>query len=433
MATRVEIYMLTKTIKNLMKGVKKINITRTAKELGRDRGTIRNIVNKINENPNFEPTRERSKPKEKQIENLKDLIIEKLAQNMWINSIYDLLLDEYKVKFSLSYLTQYIRKNNLKRYCIKHDNSGVMTHETPPAIEAQVDWKESQKMTLKNGEKIEFNIFVMKLSYSRKVKFILTLDRTQNTVFKCMTQTLRDFGFVPKRILFDNMKTVVYYPRNEGDKKQYEINSRFQMFADDIGFKVVPCLVGHPEQKGKVEAANKYLKHLEVWNNELETIEDLTKKVQDLEDKYNNKINRATGSIPNDSYYLELKKSTKFIKESFDFTKYFSENTKFETRKVDSMGFITYQNNYYSVPFNYKNKWVYVNLVDNYLMIEDDFKIITIHKIILNKKFKRSHHEEHMILSLTLGEKTNYKERLEQIVKSNLETLKLHLESKGKK
>ena len=100
---------------------------------------------------------------------------------------------------------------------IKHEQikKATIRFETNPGLQAQVDWKET--MTLKNreGKKFTINIFSIILGYSRFKYIKLTLDRTQQTVFQSLTDAFNYFGGVPKKILFDNMKTVVDHAKSE--------------------------------------------------------------------------------------------------------------------------------------------------------------------------------------------------------------------------
>ena len=48
-----------------------------------------------------------------------------------------------------------------------------------------------------------------------------------------------------------------------------KVNNKFQQFADDYGFKVQPCIAGHPHTKAKVEAPMKILDEIRAYNGKL--------------------------------------------------------------------------------------------------------------------------------------------------------------------
>ena len=54
--------------------------------------------------------------------------------------------------------------------------------------------------------------------------------------------------YVPKEILFDNMKNVV-----DITKDGRKINIKLKAFADDFGFKITLCKLRHSYTKWKVE------------------------------------------------------------------------------------------------------------------------------------------------------------------------------------
>ena len=68
-----------------------------------------------------------------------------------------------------------------------------MRFETPPGQQAQLDWKESIKFTLKSGEMVDINIFVLILSASRFRKYHLSLTRSQDVLFSFIDDAFETF------------------------------------------------------------------------------------------------------------------------------------------------------------------------------------------------------------------------------------------------
>ena len=106
-------------------------------------------------------------------------------------------------------ILHYIVAMIIREHKAQKQNKATIRFETSTELQAQVDWKESMKMMNRNNETFEVNIFLMILGYSRYKVLILTADRTQNTLFKCLIEAIKHIGGIPNEILFDNMSTVV--------------------------------------------------------------------------------------------------------------------------------------------------------------------------------------------------------------------------------
>ncbi|MEB7776346.1 IS21 family transposase, partial [Enterococcus faecalis] len=87
-----------------------------------------------------------------------------------------------------------------RRYCrnIRADKiqKATIRVETTPGLSAQVDWKEDLKLVNKFGEVISCNIFLYVLGYSRIKYLELTFDRSQTTLFRCLTNAFQYTGGV---------------------------------------------------------------------------------------------------------------------------------------------------------------------------------------------------------------------------------------------
>ena len=205
----------------------------------------------------------------------------------------------YKGSYSL--VKQFLSKYK-KTQCSK----AIIRFETFPGIQAQVDWKENKTMITNSGKVITFNIFVIVLGYSRKRYFQITESRSQPVLFDCLINAFKFFGGVPKEILFDNMKTVVN--KNKSFIGKLELNSKFEQFANDMGFKILACRPYNPQTKGKVEASVRLSNRLDAYNKEFETFEDLEKITQHINLEVNEQISQATLESANSRFEREKTK-----------------------------------------------------------------------------------------------------------------------------
>ena len=123
------------------------------------------------------------------LEQYKELIITKLdIYCCSAKSIYCLLKNEYGYTGSYSLVNKFVAKHKKDQI-----HKATIRYETIPGHQAQVDWKEQFKIVDKYGTEYTINIFLMVLGYSR-MKFIkLTFDRSQQTLFECMSEAFRFF------------------------------------------------------------------------------------------------------------------------------------------------------------------------------------------------------------------------------------------------
>jgi hypothetical protein len=79
------------------------------------------------------------------------------------------------------------------------------------------------------------------------------------TLIGCHERAFAAFGGVPRRILYDNMKTVVI-ERDTYGEGQHRFHAGFLDFAKHCGFIIKLCRPYRAKTKGKVERFNGYLR-----------------------------------------------------------------------------------------------------------------------------------------------------------------------------
>lgn len=261
--------------------------------------------------------------------------------------------------------------------------------ETSPGLQGQVDWKENLTMYSESGEAFKINIFLMVLGYSRMKYLCLTSDRTQQTLFKCLTQAFNYFGGIPQEILFDNMKTVV--DQSKTSFSSVVFNETFKHFADDAGFKPIACRPYRPQTKGKVEALAKFTNRLVVYNNEFNNYESLERIVDEFTKEINLEVSQATNETP----ISRLIKDKEYFKPSLNIEllqTYFSRQKEY---KVTKESMITFNGIKYSVPTKYIDQKVTVNQSsDSNIRIYYNQDLIVCHQLgekKLNYKYEHMH------------------------------------------
>lgn len=129
----------------------------------------------------------------------------------------------------------------------------VVRFETAPGEQMQVDWVEFRK-----GSNPLY-AFCATLGYSR-VSFVeFVTDMKVETLIACHQHAFEAFGGVTRRILYDNMKTVVIERDAAGDGA-HRFHAGFLDYARHCGFVIKLCRPYRAKTKGKVERFNGYLR-----------------------------------------------------------------------------------------------------------------------------------------------------------------------------
>ena len=132
--------------------------------------------------------------------------------------------------------------------------------------EAQVDWAHFGQVRV--GKAVRpLSAFVVVLSWSRMPFVRFSFDQRMGSFLDGHIRALRFFGGVPRRALYDNLRSVVTARR--GDAVQF---NRFVLdFAAHYRFEPRPVAVRRGNEKGKVERLIRYLRTsfwpARTWNN----------------------------------------------------------------------------------------------------------------------------------------------------------------------
>lgn len=346
----------------------KINYSKIAKKYNCDYRTVQRYFERRDQNPIVRKKRTIVKV----TDGFEDLINEKfIDHNAPAIAIYNLLKEKYNYKGSYTSIKSFT--HNLK---LKKIKDVTIRFETNPGLQAQVDWKESLKIYNKEGQYFIINLFLIILGYSRKKYIELTLDRSQPTMLRALSNSFYYFGGVPKEILFDNMKTVVDRPRTQFDKPVY--NQTFYSYSKDAGFVPLSCVSWRPETKGKVETVAKITNRLKAYNNEFETIDELIEIVKTINRCCNNEIQATTKEIPNIRFEKE-KHCLNPLPRKEILEAYFS--SKPITRKVPKDSLVYFQGNRYSVSPKYIGKSIEITRKGSEIIMTHNGLYICTHSI----------------------------------------------------
>ena len=399
-----------KDIENeLLKYGEEVNLLNKS-ELARRMNCSRQTINaKLNKQNNLQKNKKRKYVSK--LDEFKDLIetkVEKYACSAM--SIYLLLKNKYGYTGGYSTVARYV--SNFKQ---EQKVKVTIRYETIPGYQAQVDWKERLELIDNSNASYTINIFLMTLGYSR-MKFVkLTFDRTQSTLFECMTSAFEFFGGTPDEILFDNMKTVVDHAKS--NFTNVVINERFAQFAKDAGFNIRACRAFRPETKGKVEVLAKIMNRLKAYNGEFSNQFELMEIVNEMNITLNREIVQGINQRPIDRFKKE--KNTLNPVNIEILKPYFIRQKEY---KVSKESMITFKGKKYSVPTAYIGKYVTITEGDSTIYIYYSTNFICSYDILIDcyLNYKEEHYKE-ILSKSAYGNKTD--KELDAIIKKNLEHL----------
>jgi transposase len=323
---------------------KGVSISEIARRIGRDRKTIRHIVTA----PDLAPAKHPRQAKACKIDPYALYLEQRMAEGVLnARKLYgEILAQGYPGKESK--VREYVHERRPDKEPI-----GSVRFETAPGEQGQVDWGSFGFIT-HHGRTYRLYAFVMTLGWSRAsyVRFTISADTTW--FIRCHLHAFAYLGGVPKRLLYDNLKSVVL-GRDAEDVVHW--NPRFLDFADLAGFALQACKPYRPQTKGKVENGVKYVRG-NFWPGlHFRDLEDLNAQALTwLNSTANPRVHGTTGEVPFTRLRSEgLQPADKAL--SYD-------TSVLITRRSSKDCFISYGGNLYSVPAAYARKTLQVKITE---------------------------------------------------------------------
>jgi transposase len=172
----------------------------------------------------------------------------------------------------------------------------VVRFETPPGLQAQVDFAECRFPWGKR-----FALLVV-LGYCRLLWLRFYPQQTMATVIEGLEAAFHYFGGVPHELLFDQMKSVIVEDRRPAGGKLLE-NADFLRFAAHWGFRIRACRPYRARTKGKVERPIGYVRGNLLYGREFLGDADLAAQTERwLEHTANARVHGTTGLVPRERF-----------------------------------------------------------------------------------------------------------------------------------
>ena len=204
---------------------KGVSISEIARRTGRDRKTISQTV----QAPDILPPHKSRQPKARKIDPYVSYLEQRMAEGVSnARKLYgEILAQGYPGKESQ--VREFVHDRRPDR-----SPEACVRFETAPGEQGQVDWGHFGFIT-HHGRTCRLYAFVMTLGWSRASYLRFTVSLESTWFIRCHLHAFAYLGGVPKRLLYDNLKSVVVWRDAE---EVVHWNPRFLDFADVAGFSL---------------------------------------------------------------------------------------------------------------------------------------------------------------------------------------------------
>ncbi|GAC1647410.1 MAG: hypothetical protein NVS9B11_19820 [Candidatus Dormibacteraceae bacterium] len=296
-------------------------------------------------------------PRPSKLDPFKPYVIERLADLPLLTSAR--LFDELRQRGyqgSAKRLREYVAKVRAP-----HSRKAYLRVEFDPAEQAQVDWGSFGYLRVGDNRR-PLSVFSMVLSWSRAMFIDFSLDQQMETFCRMHRRALEFFGGVPRKIVYDNLKSVVLH--HVGSIVQF--NPRFLSFAGHYLFEATAAPVRYPEFKGRVEASMKFIRHSFFYGRTFAGLDDLrAQAARWRDDVANQRIHGTTRERPSARLLIERARLRALPAHPFDTDIVIPLVVSKELR-------VRFDGNSYSVPPKYVGKTVQLRADDRRLRIMCD-------------------------------------------------------------
>ena len=306
----------------------------------------------------------RRKPGQSVLEPYKEYVVERLAKhpNLSGTRLYA-ELRERGYPGGIAVLRRYVAKLRPRR-----SRKAYLSIETEPGEQAQVDWGSFGRMRVGTAMR-PLSAFAMVLRWSRALYVDFSLDQRGDTFMRMHERAFRAFSGVPRKVVYDNLKTVVLH--HVGSTVQF--NPTFLAFAGHWLFEPVATPVRYPQAKGCVENTIRYVRHSFFYGRHFRDIEDLRKQAAAwCADVANRRVHATTRERPADRLLLERPRLHPLPERPFD-------TDRVEVVIVGKHARVQLDTNTYSVPPGLVGKTVHVRADDTTVRVVHDGEIVASH------------------------------------------------------
>ncbi|QGX38415.1 IS21 family transposase [Permianibacter aggregans] len=245
-----------------------------------------------------------------------------------------------------------------------------------PGEAFQFDW--SEDWVKLNGVSTKLQIAHFKLSYSRAFFLRAYLTQAHEMLFDAHYHAFQAFGGVPRRGIYDNMKTAV---DKIGRGKQRQVNQRFQAMVGHYLFEPQFCNPASGWEKGQVEKAVLDARH-RLWH-EAPSFSSLA--------ELNHWLAARCQSLWQETAHPEYRARSLAECQADEQSEMMPVPAAFdgfveESKRVSSTCLITHEHTRYSVPASYANRPISLRVYPERLVIVAEAQVIAEHVRVFNRE-----------------------------------------------
>lgn len=241
--------------------------------------------------------------------------------------------------------------------------------ETQPGEYAQVDWAHCGTVQIGTAQR-KLSCFVMVLSYSRMMYAEFTVSQCIEDFIRCHINAFRYFGGTTRRMLYDNLKTVVLSRLG----RDVRFNPAFMEFAGTYLFEPVACNPSRGNEKGKVESGIKYIRSGFLEGRLAPNWPGINADMRQwLEGTANVRQHATVRARPCDRFEHEKLSLQKLPEREYD-------TSIIRPVRANSQARVHFDANTYSVPDAYAYKALILKAVAGEVRIFDDRRQVAVHK-----------------------------------------------------
>lgn len=353
------------TIKTLFeKGYSKRKI---AELVGCSRRTVRRALRRIEQGQEL-----RRKKVSSIILPFEEVVRAKVSQELTAVRIYEDLVKESGYRGSYETVKLLVRK-------IKKESQPVYIHNVNlPGEEAQVDFGYAGRLFDSSGKLRKGWVFCFGLSFSKLDYYEVVFSQDVQTFLLCHIHAFKYLGGLPRIVKIDNLKSAVL----EAHFYEPEYQRDYFLFSRHYGFSPSPSRVRTPTDNPQAESRVKYVKRNFFNGRKFLDIDDCNRQLREwMENVSHQRIHGTTKKRPRELFEQEERAKLLSLPEK-DY-----ELSLWTQRKVSSNCHLTFENNYYSVPFAYCGKEVTLQVTENLVKIyeginplaEEEGKLLAVH------------------------------------------------------
>lgn len=363
-----------------------VSIKGITRRLGISRNTVKDYLKKI-ENQNLSPPvlLEKETP---ELEGLFVSSIYKDERYLQLESQFpyfekelrrtgvtrQLLWHDYRIKYPDGYgYSQFC--NHFARWLKTSNASMHMEHDPGDKLFVDFTGTKLSYIDRETGEVMPVEVLVTSLGYSQKIYAQACPDQKKESFVNGCENALRYYGGAPKALVPDNLKSAV----TTASRYEPEINEMYREFANHYGMYVYPARSRAPQDKSLVEKGINIVYnriYAPIRDRNFFSLDEINQTIWDLLEPLNKVNFQGKPFSRNDLFEKEEKPLLSPLPhDSFEIR---------ESRRVtvmkNSYVLLGKDKHYYSVPFRYIGRRVWLVFGHRTVSIYSDGKRIAFHK-----------------------------------------------------